>query len=121
MLVQLGDAGGIETSGYVQDTAVSVSGLGSVISGISAGAGAPMATGVHGAGMAVTGFMAIARKNAATHNWVFSHSLVVFGYNVYRASMGGAAKSLSAELTQVLIDNNGSDTFDAGSANISYM
>ena len=117
-VISLGDSGGIETSGYIQDTGVAVNGAGT-ISGVSSGQGCPI-PGVAATSL-VTGTIMWILKDSSTNTWAASYSVVVQGYNVYRAAMGGTVKALSGVLTQVEIDNNGSDTFDAGSAGISYL
>ena len=116
--LQLGDSGGLEVSGFSEDTSVSVKGDGT-ISGVSSGGAMPLPGG--DAGAAVTGVIMMVLKDSSANTWACSHSLVIKGYNQYRAAMGGGVKSLSGELTQIRMDNNGSDTFDAGSINIAYL
>jgi hypothetical protein len=103
-LVQLGDAGGIETSGYI-----SFSNGQAGTTGFKQFAGNAAAT--------LSGIMVISLKNAADFTWA------AFGKTTTNAGDLGMAghKALSAELTQVTVTRNGSDTFDAGSVNISYF
>jgi hypothetical protein len=111
--VQLGDAGGIETTGY-SSAAVQMVG-GSAVVGTSA----------------TSGFLATASNSAVSvHNgnivfnllssntWIQNGTL----YNTVGAiNSSAASKSLSDTLTQVRITTvNGTDTFDAGSINILY-
>jgi hypothetical protein len=110
LLIQLGDSGGFETSGYVSTTAEFI-GSTSVATDTT---GFEMATGV-AAGL-VSGHMILTLSKADTFSWVSSH---VAGFT-NDVVVGGGHKSLSAELTQIRIDTNGSDTFDAGAINISY-
>ena len=105
LLVQLGDAGGIETSGYVSASDGQSSTTGLVWRGGSA------------AGL-IDGIMTICLKDAANFTWVAAHT----GNKVTTTIVFGCGtKSLSAELTQVTVTRSGSDTFDAGSVNISYF
>jgi hypothetical protein len=114
VLVQIGDSGGIETSGYLgsvvfaeaSDTATNLSS--GFITDNTANA-----TGVrHGA-------LIISQVNASAFSWV------CFG-NIGRSDLAavsvvGGSKALSAALDRVRITTvNGTDTFDAGSINIMY-
>lgn len=109
LLVQIGDAGGFETSAYVGNSsqlttsASSTSGF-IVISG--------------NASRTFYGHMVLARSDAANFTWVASHSVGDPGSN--NGAFGGGNKSLSAELTQVRVTRTGTDTFDAGAINILY-
>lgn len=112
--IQLGDVGGIETTGYVG--ALLRTGL------------ASLATAQH----PTTGFLLINDVAAAdVHSGVFCISLLS-GTTWCAASQisetgatayfsGSGSKSLSDTLTQVRITTvNGTDTFDAGTINIMY-
>lgn len=109
--VQLGDSGGIETTGYVS----LVSGAGtqnSLTTGILVGA-----TG--NAGYVVTGLVTICHmgSNLYVNSTVTATDQSLGNY----ASAGAGRKTLSDTLTQVRITTvNGTDTFDAGSINILY-
>lgn len=107
-LIQLGDSGGIEATGYD-----SVSGLG--------GASATAATtgflilGVN-ASDEISGMMKLSRMSG--NKWVSMHEL-------HRGSglssiQGSGIKTLSAELTQLRLTRTGSNTFDAGAVAINY-
>lgn len=110
--LQLGDSGGIETTGYTSgawlaNTANANSTTGLIISGANA------------ANYLFDGNMIVCLVDSATNKWSFSSTMSgsVSGMN----SMGGGAKSLSATLDRVRITTvNGTDTFDAGSINILY-
>lgn len=106
-IVQLGDSGGFETSGYVSASSNQSSGTGST-SGF-----AILRT---DASTITSGLMTLRLMDAAAFTWVSSHAVGAGGEN----AAGGGSKSLSAELTQVRITVPGSDTFDAGEINISY-
>ena len=110
--LQLGDSGGIETTGYTSgawlaNTTNANSTTGLIISGANA------------ANFLFDGNMIVCLVDSATNKWSFSSTMSgsVSGMN----SMGGGAKSLSATLDRVRITTvNGTDTFDAGSINILY-
>lgn len=111
-LVQIGDAGGIETSGYVSTTA-SLAAAGTGITDSTAGFVLHAAA----AGDVISGTMVLDLIDAATFAWVSSHSVKVA---TTAAATGGGDMALSAELTQVRITRTGTDTIDAGSVGISY-
>jgi len=110
LLVQLGDSGGVETTGYVS-TASSQSGgtvgnstIGFLITVATSG------TSLH------SGIVTLA--NIDSTSWV-SSGLLKESTTTLRTSAGD--KTLSSVLTQVRITTvNGTDTFDAGSINILY-
>jgi len=112
LLIQLGDSGGIENTGYVSSatntgastltSATNTSGFGLQ----SANAAANIACGV------------ATIANVTGNTW--SHSCNI-GYTSAGLSLSGGAKTLSATLDRVRITTvNGTDTFDAGSINILY-
>ena len=113
-LIQLGDAGGIETSGYLG--AAGFSGASANTANYTAGFGLNQA---HVAANVYHGVAQLCLVSAATNLWSYSMS---GGYsNAAFVIMGGGSKSLSDTLTQVRITTvNGTDDFDAGSINISY-
>jgi hypothetical protein len=110
-LVQLGDSGGFETSGY--------SGAGTNTTG-SGGA-----TVANSSGFVIRSTIAADifsgtmtfEKVLFTNRWIASHSLG--GSTV--SAMGGGAKDLSDTLTQVRLTRTGSDTFDNGTVSITYL
>ena len=111
-LVQLGDAGGVENTGYASyATRTAVSAL------VSAGSTAGFNTPSNDATSVYSGSYSI--FNISGNIWVASWTL---GSNASSdAVFGGGNKTLSDTLTQVRITTvNGTDTFDAGSINILY-
>ena len=108
ILVQIGDAGGIEVTTYVA-TSASIAGASSSTAGFNIRAG--------GAANLVSGQMILTLTDAASFQWVSSHSAKI---STTEINTGGGNKALSAELTQLRITRTGSDTFDAGSVNIMY-
>ena len=110
ILVQLGDSGGIESTGYTSAvgnnaaTATSTAGLIAISNGA--------------AGSILSGTMTIV--SISTNTWV---SNVTLGdtTNTQTPYAGGGSKSTSATLDRIRITTvNGTDTFDAGSINILY-
>lgn len=106
--IQLGDSGGIETSGYAgsvtQTTTTSYFSAGFIFGDVAA------ASVVHG-------LMTICLIGSNT--WAETSTLG--GTTGYANRNGGGSKSLSDTLTQIRITTvNGTDTFDAGSINILY-
>jgi hypothetical protein len=106
-LVQLGDSGGVETTGY----------NGSIIStAISSYAGFPFYTSWTAATLA-NGIMILSLLDSATNTWTMNSNIAITGAVGY----AGGAKALSATLDRVRITTvNGTDTFDAGSINILF-
>jgi len=110
ILVQLGDAGGFEITGYIS-------------SGSATGTGAAISTSTDGmiirsaaAASITSGIMTI--QNITGNSWVASYS---GKQSSTASSYGGGDKTLSDTLTQVRITTvNGTDTFDAGTVNILY-
>jgi hypothetical protein len=114
ILVQLGDAGGIETSGYVAEGSHLISG--SSVSTSSSTAGFLMS--YHAASQSLSGVMDLYLKDAANFTWISSHN----GRLATNIVLSGAGvKSLSAALTQIRITTvNGSQAFDAGTIALQY-
>ena len=112
-LVQIGDSGGIEVTGYLGVT----SGIGSAVVTQQTGAGFPIY--FSAASSTTSGSLTLNLEDSSDFTWtvagVFSDSTVP------TSSVVSGSKATSAELTQVRITTvNGSDTFDAGVINISY-
>jgi hypothetical protein len=110
LLIQLGDSGGIETTGYL-NTAASYS---TAIGTTSATSGFNLRTG--SAAEEIIGQMVL--TNVSGNVWVSTH----IGRPTSAIGLNGAGnKTLSDTLTQVRITTgNGTDTFDAGSINILF-
>jgi len=110
ILVQLGDSGGVETTGYTSAvgnnaaTATSTAGL--------------IATSNGAAASVLSGIMTITSIN--TNAWV-SNVALGDSSNTQTPYAGGGSKSTSDTLDRVRITTvNGTDTFDAGTINILY-
>ena len=103
--VQIGDAGGIETSGYNSGSNVSAySTTGFVVE-------------YGGAAIILSGQMILTLMDPSLNTWTASHA--IYSHSALGAIHGAGTKSLSAELTQIQITNPSS--FDAGRINVSYM
>jgi hypothetical protein len=110
--VQLGDAGGIETSGYI-GAATRVDGT---IGNTGYSAGYLMGNQAIVAASAYSGPWVITKIDGNT--WVENHMVTETGD---ASNIGSGYKTLSDTLTTVRITTvNGTDTFDAGSINILY-
>ncbi len=114
-LIQLGDSGGIETTGYLG----SASGIGA-----ASAASTSFTTGVglnndNTATVVYHGSIVFSLLNASTNTWVADGG---FGLSDQaKTTNTHSSKSLSGTLTQIRLTTvNGTDAFDAGSVNILY-
>jgi hypothetical protein len=115
IIIQLGDAGGPETSGYLSRAA----GVEGSSAGATSTAGLIVTNGMTAAS-ALHGSIALSLEDASDFTWVGTGMLNANGASILHASAG--SKATSATLTQVRITTvNGSDTFDAGEINIQYQ
>ena len=110
LLVQIGDSGGFETSGYLS-TSAAISSGGNAVSSATNGFIIRNA----GAANTVSGHMVLTLIDSVNNTWVSSHAGKI---GTLEVRTGGGDKSLSDVLTQVRITRTGSNTFDAGSVNI---
>jgi hypothetical protein len=109
--VQLGDSGGIETTGYASVASAGTTG-GNSTTGLVVYAVGNAAYSLNGA---VTIF------NISGTAWVSSSTVATESGSGNSGSIGGGRKTLSDTLTQIRITTvNGTDTFDAGTINILY-
>lgn len=115
-IVQLGDSGGIETSGYTGNVSVGSNGVAWTV-GATPAAGFGMSTST-AAGSVYTGKIVLSRING--NEWIASGDWAQTTATITVHLLTGA-KTLSATLTQVrLTTSGGSDQFDAGTVNVSY-
>lgn len=114
--VRLGPSGGVETSGYF-----------SVSSGFASGVGSLSSTAgfdIHFAGQDLSGAirhgsLIFTLSDSSTNLWAVSGVLSLS--NIAYSSVIGGAKALASALSIVRLTTvNGTDTFDAGSANVLY-
>lgn len=114
ILLQLGDAGGLETTGYVGSFSVvrdSVASANNLASGFAIVGG--------NSANVWNGIYTLTLLSTASNIW--AASWVIGASNVGGINFGGGVKELSAPLDRVRLGtNNGTDTFDAGQAVASY-
>jgi hypothetical protein len=116
LLVQLGDAGGIENTGYTGSN--SRAGTSTTAGVNTSTAGATIVNSVAAAD-AQAGIVTI--TNISSNNWIINSIIGNLASGNQQLNWCGVAKSTSDTLTQVRITTvNGTDTFDAGSVNILY-
>lgn len=112
IMIQIGDSGGVETSGYnsnVSDNAASTNSTAGFIQ-----LTASVAAGLY------RGTFVLDLEDSSDFTWIGFGNLTQDGSAKVNSSAGG--KALSATLDRVRITTvNGSDTFDAGAINISYQ
>lgn len=111
-LVQLGNSGGVEITGYYS--------LGTALASSSTVSQVTLTTGFYmntsgGAGAVLHGTMTLSIVSGST--WVGTHTAQHNGWGL----VGSGIKTLSATLDRIrLTTTNGTDTFDAGSVNILF-
>lgn len=114
-MIQLGDAGGIEATGYVGLASTSVASDDVTLDSFTTGFGVNSTN--HAAASVLHGSMTLLLVDPATNTWVAS----LAGASNLSALSGGGSKSLSATLDRVRLTTlGGTDTFDAGKVNILY-
>jgi hypothetical protein len=111
LLVQIGDSGGIEDTGYISSGAAT--GGGTSFTPVSSTSGFILFNNT-GAGCSFN--VAYVLTNFSGNVWIGSFS----GAETTRTIAGGGAKTLSNVLTQIRVTRTGTNTFDAGSINILY-
>ena len=107
LLIQIGDGGGIETSGYA-----CISSLGATEEAYDEGFGIKRGD----SSTTQYGLVTLSLENSSSFNWVASGGLSAA---TNRTHVSGG-KSLTAELTTVRLTRDGVNTFDAGEVNVSY-
>ena len=116
LIVQLGDGGGIENTGYSNsaisaNTSDSTSVAGSTAGQIIANPGAASST--------QTGHVVLTLENASAFTWVITSSIGDANQTRFYTSAGSKATSAAATTIR-LTTVNGSDTFDAGAVNMLF-
>ncbi len=116
--VQIGDSGGLETTGYTGNTLILSTTPTISRTAWSAGSGALLANYTHAATVWDATLVATL-VNASTNTWSFSvTSTNDAGSGAAPGTIGAGNKSLSATLDRIAIIT--ANTFDAGSVNIAY-
>jgi hypothetical protein len=115
--VQLGDSGGVETTGYACNAAGgnNAGALGSL--GAASSSGWVLGSS-NGAGSAWSGQLILTLANASTFTWVGSGCVCDASQSIFYFS---GVKATSAVVDRIRLTTvNGTDTFDAGAVNITY-
>lgn len=113
-LIQLGDSGGLETSGYVSNSGVIQNGGSSTTASSTSGF---LILSGNASGTSY-GAMTLTLMDAATNLWAATHCI---GRGDGALPIYGAGtKALSATLDRLSVIPSGVNTFDAGSINILY-
>jgi hypothetical protein len=117
ILVQIGDSGGIENSGYnsVGNWMYSASATASTGAQTT---GFAIAFGSAVSGLTLSGKMVLDLMDAATNRWASDHTLGATNSN--GSHSGGGSKALSATLDRVRITTLTGATFDVGNVTVSY-
>ena len=113
-ILQLGDSGGYETSGYAGSTNVTSSAA-TTTSVLTTGI--PL-YGSFSAAQTLVGNITLTLVDSATNTWTATISMG--RTDASSAGYGGYAKSLSATLDRLRLYIDGTQTFDAGTINILY-
>ena len=111
MILQLGDSGGIEATGYVDAS--------SLILGASAGAGLNTTSFVFPTSSSgnLSGVITLSKGDTATELWGMTAMFIASGQG---ASFSAGEKTLSGVLTQVQIGSSAGNSFDTGSWSVSW-
>jgi hypothetical protein len=116
LLIQLGDSGGIENTGYAGTATRSADASNARI---ALSAGVNINSGGGAAAASNNGQCVFSLINSATNLWAFAG--LNSNTNINQATTFAGTKSLSGVLDRVRVTaTNGTDTFDAGSINILY-
>jgi hypothetical protein len=119
LCLQIGDAGGIETSGY--DGMVSGIESGLAVSSIRRTGSAPITNYSYAASATAFGSIIFTLLDAATFTWVWQGGIARDDTTEDINYFCAGRKSLSAELDRIRLTTvTGTDTFDAGTINIQY-
>ena len=111
--VQLGDSGGIETSGYKGNAHAFPGGN---LNGIEHSD----SFAIYATGSEIVGNLILRRTDTSSHTWVANGNFVVQGGPNFSVA-AGYKTSLDSVVTQLKVLATGSNTFDAGSINIMYQ
>jgi hypothetical protein len=116
-LVQLGDSGGYETSGYLSAGANTGTGTNQTSNIVTFTSGYGL-SGTWASTYRVHGNVILTLQDSSTNTWVLSYS---FGNSAAaNAFFGGGSKALSATLDRIRLYIDGTQTFNAGTINIIY-
>lgn len=111
-LVQIGDSGGVEATGYNSASAVLPNGNAVTATNYTSGFGVWSANATN----AIYGSIVLNLTNASNNTWEASGNLTILGATLITTA---GTKALSGTLDRIrLTTTNGTDTFDAGSVNL---
>lgn len=117
LLIQLGDSGGIENSGYASVSAYLQNSTATAVSNSTSGL---IVTAAMAAGEALDGIIILTLVDPSTNTWAMSANLCDTA-STTNLNISAGRKSLSGELDRLqLISATGGDTFDSGSISIQY-
>jgi hypothetical protein len=118
-LIQTGDSGGIETTGYSSRSVHFVSSGTAQFTNSTAGyVTRPNNTG--GGASTPSGSITLTLENAGTFSWIATG--ILFNTSSDECAFNAGSKSLSAVLDRIRITTvNGTDAFDGGEINIAYI
>ena len=111
VLVQIGDSGGIETSGYTSSSVLAS--FSNTTTGATSTAGYILFGGA--SARFVSGSLIISLMDESNHTWAAAGAF--FGASTL-AGYSGGVKSLSAALDRLTVTRSGTDNFDAGTINV---
>ena len=113
LLIQIGPAAGIVTTGYASSGGAlnTAAGLSTSTSGF--------VTRRTSTDQEVSGVLTLKRESVGSNSWISAHSMSTVG-TARTALVGGGNVALAGQLTQLRLTRVGSSTFDLGSANISW-
>jgi hypothetical protein len=115
--IQLGDAGGIETSGYLGAFSFINTGVSPVVTNLTAAFGISNGSGTN---TILHGTAILTLENATSNTWTLNGSFSQSNGTALNPTSG--SKSLSAVLDRITLTTaTGIDTFDAGEVNIAYQ
>ena len=114
IILQIGDSGGVETTGYVGANAELTSGS-NTITNFSTGF---LLHNVPAAAQNYSGMAILSLLSSASNTWTQSCNFATDANA--RINVSGGSKALSATLDRVRITTVSGDTFDAGTINILY-
>jgi len=112
ILIQLGDSGGFESTGYLSDSPRLSDSTGITTTSSTSGFLIRLLSG------AATGQMILTLEDSSDNTWIATGGIRTASSN---NSIMAGSKSLSGSLTQIRITRSGTDSFDAGAVNILYI
>ena len=114
LLVQVGDSGGVGTTGY-ESTGAAIAAAGTTV--VSSTAGFIVKSGV--AANIFSGIMTLTRHGTANHDWVASYAMKA-STTVLAFGGGHCTAMAGTGLTTIRVTRTGTDTLDFGEVSVSY-